>query len=143
MSVAASEAIRGNAGIVFTIGGTAFDQDTKAVTLTPEDRDDADVTFAEAESGDVTVSTLNLTGIQSTKAGSLWRYLWEHAGEEVAVVYGPHGNALPTADKPHFLVTVKLGNRPSLGGEARRAKDRYDFEHSAEVLEGPTLEDGA
>lgn len=142
MTSTAPEAVRGNAGIFLTVAGTDYDADVKSIDLTPEDRDDSDVTFAEAAAGDVAVTSANVTAIQSTKAGSLWRYLWDNPGDEVAVVYGPHGNALPTADKPHFLFTVKLGNRPAIGGEARRAKDRYDFTATWEVLDGPTLDDG-
>lgn len=151
MSVSASEAVRGNAGIVFKVDldqegvGVAvdFDHDVKACTLTPEDRDDADVTFAEAAAGDVAVTNAAITALQSTKVGSFWRFCWENPGAEVAVVYGPHGNVAPTADKPHFLFTAKIGNRPVVGGEARRAKTRYDFEATWEVLDGPTLDDGS
>lgn len=142
MTITASEAIRGNAGILLKLDAVEFSQDVKAVNLIPEDRDDADVTFAEAAAGDVAITNVNVTAIQSTKAGSLWRHLWDNPGDEVAVTYAPHGNAVASADKPHFLMTVKLGNRPALGGEARRAKDRYDFDTTWEVLDGPTLEDG-
>lgn len=151
MTVSASEAVRGNAGILLKLDldqegvgpAVEFAGDVKAVDLTPEDRDDSDVTFAEAAAGDVAVTTMNVTAIQSTKAGSLWRFCWDNAGAEVGVTYAPHGNTTPTADKPHFLSVVKLGNRPKIGGEARRAKDRYDFEAAWEVLDGPTLDDGA
>lgn len=141
MSVTASEAVRGNEGIVFKIGATEFSQDVKAVNLNNEDRDDSDVTFTEAAAGDVTVTSVTVSAIQSTAAGSLWRYLWDNPGEEVAVTYAPHGNAVVEADKPHFLMTVKLGPRPPIGGEAKRAKDRYPFDATFEVLDGPTLDD--
>lgn len=143
MTTTASEAVRGNAGIILKLGATEFSQDTKSLSLTPEDRDDSDVTFAEAATGDVAVTNVAVKAIQSTKAGSLWRYCWDNPGEEVAVVYGPHGNALPSLDKPHFLMTVKLGNRPPIGGDAKRAKDRYEFDATWEVLDGPTMDDGA
>lgn len=151
MSVSASEAVRGNAGILFKVDldqegvGVAVDfpQDVKAVDLTPEDRDDSDVTFAEAAAGDVSVTSVNITAIQSTASDSFWRFCWDNAGAEVGVTYAPHANVTATADKPHFVFVAKLGPRPKIGGEARRAKDRYDFEAVWEVLEGPTLDDGS
>ena len=143
MSTSASEAVRGNAGIILKIGVTDYSMDTKAVELAGEDADDADLTFTEAASGGAQVDSINITGIQSTAAGSLWRYCWENAGNEVAVTFGPHGNAVATEDKPHFLMTVKLGNRPNIGGEARRGKERNSFETVWEVLDGPELVEGA
>ena len=89
------------------------------------------------------VRPLSITAIQSTAAGSLWRYLWENAGAEIAAVYGPHGNAVAEATKPHFLLTLKPSGKPELGGEAKRTKDRFSFDYEFEVIAGPTLEDGA
>ena len=140
MSVTAPEAIRGNSGIYLTVDGTDYSANVKAFTVAGEDADDSDLTFAEAASGGAQVDTVTGTAIQSTAAASLWRYLWENPGQEVPVVYGPHGNAVVSADKPHFLMTVKLGVRPSIGGEARRTKERNDFEFSWEVIDGPTLD---
>lgn len=144
-----STGIRGNAGIVakFTHGADPakeFDGDVKAFTIDSEDKDDSDLTFEEAASGDSKDYKVTVTALQSTAALSFWRFLWDNAGEEVAVVYGPHGNALPTADQPHFLMTLKCpSGKPKLGGEAKRAKDRYDFDTEFEVTSGPTLDDGA
>lgn len=146
---AASEAVRGNSGIFLTLKRDAdptplpFDHDVKAFALEPEDKDDSDLTFAEAAAGETTVTSAVLTAIQSTAVGSFWRFLWENPGAEVAFVYGPHGNATPTASKPHFLGVIKLGGRPKIGTEATTAKDRADFETTVEVIDGPELDDGA
>lgn len=142
--VAASDAIRGVNGIVFTLklgaaALVAFDQDVKSVELDGEDADDSDITFAEAAAGLAQADSLAVTAIQSTKAASFWRYCWDNAGQVVTYVYGPHGNAVPTADKPHFTGTARLGKRPKVGGAATTEKTRYDFETSLEVLTGPTL----
>lgn len=148
MTSTVPEAIRGNAGIFLTFQkdanpATPFDGDVKAFAIEGEDADDSDLTFLEAAEGGAQVDTVTVTALQSTKAGSFWRFCWDNPGAEVAVVYGPHGNAVASADKPHFLMTVKMGNRPNIGGEAQRTKTRFDFETSLEVLDGPTLDTGA
>jgi len=147
---AASAPVRGNAGILakFTlddVGAVAkdFDNDIKALTVEGEDKDDSDLTFAEAAAGETTVSSVAITAIQSTAVGSFWRYCWDNPGKAATLVYAPHGNAVATADKPHFLMEVKLGPRPKIGTEATVAKDRADFEVALEVTDGPTLDDGA
>lgn len=143
-----STGIRGNAGILATFAiGVApakdFEGDVKAFTIDSEDKDDSDLTFEEASTGETKDYKVTVTALQSTAAGSFWRYLWDNPGEEFAVVYGPHGNAVPTADQPHFLMTLKANGRPKIGGEAKRAKDRYDFDYEMEVTSGPTIDDGA
>lgn len=151
MSITVPEAIRGNAGLFATIApvvdgvaGTAVDYsgNLKAVDIAGEDKDDSDLTFYEAAQGETKDYTVTLTAIQSTVVGSLWRLLWDNPGGEFAFVYGPHGNATPTADKPHFEMTLKADGRPSIGNTARRSKDREEFEYALEVTGAITLEDG-
>ena len=89
-----STGLRGNAGAYFTLEATDYSGDLKTITISSEDKDDSDLTFEEAASGDTKAYTLSITAIQSTAAGSLWRYLWENAGAEIAAVYGPHANAV-------------------------------------------------
>lgn len=137
------EGLRGNSGIVATFDAAAMDGDVKAMRLTAEDKDDSDLTFLEAASGDTKDYNLVVTALQSTAAGSFWRMIWDDPGGESAVVYGPHGNAVPTADKPHFLMTVKAMGRPEIGKEASLSKTRADFEYTFEVTDGPTLDDGS
>lgn len=138
----------GNKGIIFKLAlppaaAVDYDDDVKAVRLTSEDKDDSDLTFAEAAGGETKDFTIVVTAKQATEAGSLWRLLWDNPGEEFALTYGPHGNAVPTAADPHFLMTVKADGRPELGTEARRTKQRGDFEYTFEVTTAITLDDGA
>jgi hypothetical protein len=142
------DALRGNTGVhlSLTLGaGPAklFGDECKSVLLQGDNPDDSDLTFLEASEGGAQADKVAVKAIQSTVATSLWRFLWENPGAEVAVVYGPHGNAVASADKPHFLMTVKLGIRPNIGGDARRTKERQDFETEWEVIDGPTLDAGA
>lgn len=137
-----SEGIKGGSGIVFSIGATDYSEDVKAIRLTSEDRDDSDLTFAEAAAGDVKDFQVVITAIQSTEAGSLWRYLWDNPGAEAAVVYGPHGNAVPTAAKPHFTFSAKATGQPEIGGEAARNGNRFSFDYTLEATTAITLDDG-
>lgn len=139
--------IRGNEGLLakFTLGAvtTEFDGDIKKFQIASEDKDDSDLTFLEASTGDSKDYTVVTTALQSTDATSFWRYLWDNPGTEFTVVYGPHGNAVATADQPHFLMTLKSDGKPGIGVEAKRGKERGDFDYTFEVTSGPTLDDGA
>lgn len=144
----ASERLKGNTGLVLTLQDDALpafaaDGDVKACRITSEDKDDSDLTFAEAAEGDTKDYTVTVTAIQSTATGSFWRLLWEKPGTEFAVVYGPHGNAVPTEDKPHFLFTAKSDGRPEIGGEARRTKEGQEFEYELEVTSAIAMDDGS
>ncbi len=148
MSGPASQRLRGNTGLHLTFKDDAdpvfaADKDVKSCQITSEDKDDSDLTFYEAASGETKDYAIELTAIQSTSTGSLWRYLWDNPGVEVAVVYGPHGNAVPTEDKPHFLFTAKADGRPAIGGEARRTKEGQEFEYTMQVTSGIAMDTGA
>lgn len=147
MPSSTSTGIRGNEGLLasFTIGATTetFDGDIKKFQIVPKDKDDSDLTFLEAASGEDKDYDVTVTALQSTDAASFWRYLWDNPGAEFTVVYGPHGNAVPSADQPHFLMTLKANGKPAIGVEAKRGKERGDFDYTLEVTSGPTLDDGA
>lgn len=136
------EGIRGNAGLYATFDGNAVDGDVKAMRLTTEDRDDADLTFLEAASGETKDYSLVVTAIQSTAAGSFWRMVWDDPSGEYAVVYGPHGNVTPTADRPHFTFTVRAAGRPEIGTEASLSRTRADFEYTFDVTSPIALSTG-
>lgn len=136
--------LRGNQGLYCTAQldtdpAIELDADLKNVQITSEDKDESDLTFREAMEGDVKDFSLVFTGVQDTKAGSLWRLFWDNPGAEMEIVYGPGGNAVATEDDPHFGMTIKNGGKPIVGGAAARAKTRYEFEHTCEVLDGPHL----
>ncbi len=138
MTSTVHEGIRGNAGIVAKIDAIAYDGDIKKVEIEPTDKDSGDVTFAEAQNGQTKDYRLKITALISTEAGSFHRLLWDSQGEELAFVYGPHGNAIPTDDKPHYLMTIKVDGLPPLAQEASREKKRSEFTYEAEITSGPT-----
>jgi hypothetical protein len=49
----------------------------------------------------------------------------------------PWGNAEPTDDQPHFIGMVKIGRKPSIGGEAG-SQTTHTFELEWEVESEPT-----
>ena len=135
-----SEGIKGGSGAVFSIGAVDYSEDLKAIRLTSEDRDDSDLTFAEAAAGDVKDFQVTITAIQSTEDGSLWRELWDNPGAESAVIYGPHGNAVPSTTKPHFTFTAKATGQPEIGGEAARNGNRFSFNYTFDVTTAIVLD---
>lgn len=142
-----SEGIKGT-GVLFSLqdgvaAAVEYDADVKNVRLTSEDRDDSDLTFAEAAAGDLKDYQVTITAIQSTETGSLWRLLWENPGKTFHVVYGPHGNAVATEDKPHFTFDAKATGAPEVGGEAARNGNRYAFDYVMDVTTTITLDEGA
>lgn len=136
----ASTRIKG-AALKLTIGtpGTDYFADVTKCTITNEEADKDTVTFADAAAGGARQYYLNITAIQSTDSTSLWSYIWDHAGETVAFVYAPHGNATVEAAKPHFTGNVKIGPKPEVGGEAGSA-NTYTFESQWEIDGTPVID---
>lgn len=135
-----STRIKGNA-LALTFGGTDYWTDATAVTFENEESAAGVTTFEDASKAGSRTYFFNLSAIQSTDADSLWRYLWENTGEVVAYKYAVHGNATATDDEPHLTGTVKIGPKPSLGGEAS-VNGEYTFEVRLDCQEEPTLDTG-
>ncbi|NTW39348.1 MAG: hypothetical protein HGA44_05565 [Cellulomonadaceae bacterium] len=117
--------------------------DTTKCEMNNEKADEDTVTFEDAAvPGGARLYYLDLTGVQSTDTASLWRYIWEHTGEEVPFTYAPHGNAVATPAQPHFVGTIKIGPRPVIGGEAGR-DTTFTFDSRWDIVGVPVLDDGA
>lgn len=127
------------AKIALSFGGIDYWADATNVELDNEEASGDVVTFADVEAGGARNFFFNLTAIQSTQTGSFWRYLWANTGTIVAYRYAPHGNAVATADEPHFLGTVKIGAKPKVGGAAGATAA---FDARLEAQEEPTLDVG-
>lgn len=128
--------IRGNDGSYFTLKlrGTApegavteLEGHVKKIELDNEDKDD--LTFGEINRGETKDHTLKVTGVQSLTPGSLWRLLHDNPNAEFDAVWGPYGNAVPSADKPHVSGIVKSSGKPKLAQEARTGRQREEFEY--------------
>ncbi len=128
--MATSNRLRGNANPIFTlrpVGGTdpadSYSDDLKSTELKWDDKDDSDITFWEASQGELQDATLTTKFVLSWDAGSLCAYAWAVAGQDLEVVWGPWGNAVPSATKPHFTGTAAFTGKPPLANEAKKASD--------------------
>lgn len=121
--MAVSTRLKGNGGLYFSLkkgasSAVIFD-DVKTWALTYEDKDAADVTFAEAKLGVGKNPVLTSNAITSFDTGSLYKYLWDNAGaQDVVVTIGPKGNVTPSANSPHFVFTATIPGKPEMNNEA-------------------------
>lgn len=142
-----SPRIRGNKKPVLRIGAPGTDHAADLISWRIENEEaDADtVTFEDAEKGGDRQHFLRGAAIQSTQTAAFWRYVWENSGE-TAVPYtvAPHGNATPTADQPHFVGTLTIGPKPTIGGEAdTSATSAFQFDYEFRIDGEPTMDTGA
>lgn len=103
-----------------TIDGNDYWSDFSSVVLQSEDASSDVNTFYDASIGGRRDFYFTVSGVQSTDAASFWRVMWATAGDEVAFVYAPHGNAAASASQPHFTGNLRVPAQGSfqLGGEA-------------------------
>jgi hypothetical protein len=98
--------------IKFLIGATEHQCDATMVELTLDDAPGDVQTFCEVRAGGQW--TLNLEGLTSGDATSLYRVLWANFGTEVAFTVAPQGNAVGTASSPIYMGTVVFDQLPPL-----------------------------
>jgi hypothetical protein len=121
------------------IDGTDQWADTISCVLKNEDDGDTVVTFEDAAAGETKKYFFEITAIQSTDATSLWSYIWDNTGDDVAFEYAPHGNSTITSAQPHVIGTLTIGAKPDLGGEAGRKKQQT-FTTRFDIVGTPTLD---
>jgi len=98
--------------IKFLIGANEYACDATNVELVAQDAPGDVQTFCEQTVGKEWV--LNLTGITSGDATSLYRILWANFGSTAVFTIAPNGNATATTDEPHYSGTVKFDSLPPL-----------------------------
>jgi len=98
--------------ISFKIGATEYSCDANLVELTLNDAPGDVQTFCEVRTGGEW--KLQLDGVTSGDATSLYRILWANFGTEVAFTIAPSGNATATASQPHYTGTVIFDQLPPL-----------------------------
>jgi hypothetical protein len=98
--------------ILFKIGATEYACDATMVELTPQDAPGDVQTFCEQAVGQEWV--LNLEGITSGDATSLYRVLWANFGTTATFTIAPYGNATASANQPHYEGTVEFNKLPPL-----------------------------
>jgi hypothetical protein len=98
--------------IVFKIGTTDYSCDANLVELTLGDAPGDVRTFCEVRTGGEW--KLQLDGVTSGDAASLYRVLWANFGTDVAFVIAPQGNASASTSAPHYTGTVRFDELPPL-----------------------------
>jgi hypothetical protein len=116
--------------------------DVTSCKLSNDEAESDVTTFEDAAGGGARDYFLDITGTQSTDADSLWSYIWDHSGEVVGFTYAPHGNAVASADQPHFIGMVKIGPKPEIGGEAGTS-NTFTFESQWKCEGEPALDRGS
>jgi hypothetical protein len=109
--MAASTRIKAQ-NIIFKIASTDYACDANMVELTLDDAPGDVQTFCETRVGGQWA--LQLDGIMSGDAGSLYRVLWDNFGTEVAFTVAPNGNATATSSEPHYEGTAVFNQLPPL-----------------------------
>ena len=109
--MAASTRIKAQ-NIIFKIGSTDYACDANMVELTLDDAPGDVQTFCETRVGGQWA--LQLDGIMSGDAGSLYRVLWDNFGTEVAFTVAPNGNATATSSEPHYEGVAVFNQLPPL-----------------------------
>jgi hypothetical protein len=98
--------------IKFLIGTTEYSCDANLVELTLNDAPGDVQTFCEVRVGGEW--KLQLDGVTSGDATSLYRVLWTNFGTEVAFTVAPQGNAVGTTSSPIYTGTVVFDQLPPL-----------------------------
>jgi hypothetical protein len=98
--------------IKFLIGTTEYACDANLVELTLNDAPGDVQTFCEVRVGGEW--KLQLDGVTSGDATSLYRILWSNFGTEVAFTVAPQGNAVGTTSSPIYTGTVVFDQLPPL-----------------------------
>jgi hypothetical protein len=136
----APQAVDGTS-LVLTFGAVDHACSISSYELRSDESDSDVTTFCEASEGGQFDHILAISALTSTASGSFWRYLWANPGvKEVPYVLKPHGNAAPTADKPHLTGTLTVpGGIPTLSSEASRNPTRSTFDVEFKLDARPTL----
>jgi hypothetical protein len=113
----------GTRKLTLEIDGDLVAAEVSNVRITSGEADSDFVTFAEAAAGGARDYALAITLKQDAAAGSLWRRIFDDAGEDVPYVVAPYGNVAPSVGEPHFTGTCTITEPDGdlLGGEANKS----------------------
>lgn len=123
------------------VDGTEHTANVSNVRITSGASDSDFITFAQANAGGGRDYALVITLAQDAASGSLWREIWDNAGDDVPVTVMPYGNAVPSATEPHYEATATITEPDGdlLGGEANSSTSaRFTVEVTWALAGKPT-----
>jgi hypothetical protein len=132
----------GTRKLTLEIDGDAVAAEVSNVRITSGEADSDFVTFEEAAAGGARDYALAITLKQDAATGSLWRRIFDDAGDDVPYIVAPYGNAVASASQPHFTGTCTITEPDGdlLGGEANKSNTaRMTIEVSFPCTAKPTL----
>lgn len=131
----------GTRTLVITIDSTDYTAQVSKAVIVSGEADSDFVTFADAAAGGSREYKLEFTAVQDMATTTLWDQVFTSAGDTVAFLLKPYGNATASAGQPHFsgnaIITEPDGD--FIGGEAdSSASARMTFECSWVCTAKPT-----
>lgn len=108
--------------LTLEIDGTDYSDQVSKAVVTSGDSDSDFLSFAAARAGGKDYK-LVLTIAQDAAAGSLWREIYDNAGDTVPFTMAPYGNAVVSTAEPHFEGNAVISEPDGdfIGGEADRS----------------------
>lgn len=132
----------GTRKVKIEVDGTEYTASMSNARFTSGEGDTDFLTFAQAAVGGSRAYRFQGVAVQDAASGSLWRKIWDSAGDEVTVTLMPYGNATPSVGEPHFEGTAIISEPDGdfLGGEANASSTaRMTVEISWELTGKPTM----
>jgi hypothetical protein len=106
--------------LLFQFGTVEVACTSTSAVLDSEKADADRVTFADVISGLDWQWFFVVTGHPDYAPGTFWTLCWETAAfVPVAYLFRPYGNAVATAQQPHFSGSATIDKKPPLGGDAK------------------------
>ena len=135
-------AVIGTRKLKIEIDGTEYTASVTNARITSGEGDTDFLTFAQAALGGSREYALAFTAGQDLAAASLWRQVFDNAGDDVPFTLMPYGNAVPTVGEPHIegTATITEPDGDFLGGGANASPSaRFTFECAWVCTAKPTL----
>jgi hypothetical protein len=106
--------------LVVTIATVDYTAQMSACRITSAAADSDFTTFADAAAGGARKYQLVGTAAQDLQASSLWDQIFSNAGDTVAFLLKPYGNATASATQPHFSGNAVISEPDGdfIGGDA-------------------------
>jgi hypothetical protein len=131
----------GTRKLVLLIDGDDVTAEVSTAVIKSKETDSDFVSFADAAAGGGREYSLSLTFVQDGVTGSLWDQVWNHAGQEIAVLVKPYGSAPASPTTPHWSATAIISEPDGdlLGGEADASpSNRFTTEVEWKLTAKPT-----